>query len=348
MMVMAESPRPKDTLPADPRRLRQARARKSSRASRRCCLRCPPALRTTGSASRSGWSTRRIRCTARVTVNRFWQMYFGTGLVKTVEDFGVQGEWPSHPELLDWLATEFIRTGWDVKAMQKLIVMSATYRQSSQGYAGIACSAIRRTACWRAVRGTGCPPRWSAIRRCTAAGLLVGEVGGPSVKPYQPEGLWKEQRCRTWITCQSKGADLYRRSLYTFWKRTIAPPMMMNFDAAGRESVRRARDSDQHAAAGAEPDERRHFHGGGAFHRPAHDEGGGRDADSRLRLWIPLVLGRKPSDGRAAFCAITSITTATTSQSDPDEAERYLSEGDPRRSGAEPARTGRLRVRRAA
>ena len=88
--------------------------------------------------------------TARVTVNRFWQMYFGAGLVKTTEDFGVQGEWPSHPDLLDWLATEFIRTGWDVKAMQKLIVTSATYRQSPKRRRSC-CSAIRRTGCSRVV-----------------------------------------------------------------------------------------------------------------------------------------------------------------------------------------------------
>ena len=93
---------------------------------------------------------------ARVTVNRFWQMYFGTGLVKTVEDFGSQGEWPSHPELLDWLATEFVRTGWDVKALQKLIVTSATYRQSSQGDSRSGRSAIPKIDCWPAGRVSGC------------------------------------------------------------------------------------------------------------------------------------------------------------------------------------------------
>ena len=92
-------------------------------------------------------------------MNRFWQMYFGTGIVKTVEDFGSQGEWPSHPELLDWLATEFIRTGWDMKAMQKLIVTSADLPAIVEGHAGADSSAIRRTACWRAARASACPPR---------------------------------------------------------------------------------------------------------------------------------------------------------------------------------------------
>ena len=97
--------------------------------------------------------------TSRVAVNRFWQMYFGTGIVKTQEDFGVQGEPPSHPELLDWLATEFVRSGWDVRAMQRLIVTSATYRQSVVSHAGAARDGIRRIGCWRAVRASGCRRR---------------------------------------------------------------------------------------------------------------------------------------------------------------------------------------------
>jgi hypothetical protein len=172
--------------------------------------------------------------TARVAVNRFWQMYFGIGLVKTVEDFGSQGEWPSHPELLDWLATEFIRTGWDVKAMQKTIVMSATYRQSSRVTPEIEQKDPdnRLLARGPRVRLAADAVRDQAL---AVSGLLVETIGGPSVKPYQPAGLWKEL---------TGGADykpdhgdaLHRRSLYTFWKRTAPPPMMMNFDAAGRET----------------------------------------------------------------------------------------------------------------
>jgi len=171
--------------------------------------------------------------TARVAVNRFWQMYFGNGLVKTVEDFGSQGEWPSHPELLDWLATEFVRTGWDVKAMQKLIVMSATYRQSSKATPEMLQKDPENRLLAHASRF-----RLSAemIRdqALAASGLLVEQLGGPSVKPYQPAGLWKELSGQDYV--QDQGDKLYRRSLYTFWKRSSPPPSQMNFDAAGREA----------------------------------------------------------------------------------------------------------------
>jgi hypothetical protein len=178
--------------------------------------------------------------TARVAVNRFWQMYFGTGLVKTAEDFGSQGEWPSHPELLDWLATEFIRTGWDVKAMQRLIVTSATYRQSSK-----VTPALWHKDPENRLLARGPRVRLSAemIRdqALATSGLFVERLGGPSVKPYQPKGLWRELTDAVYK--QDHGPSLYRRSLYTFWKRTIAPPTMATFDAAGREAcvVRKAR-----------------------------------------------------------------------------------------------------------
>jgi len=172
--------------------------------------------------------------TARVTVNRYWQVYFGTGLVKTTEDFGSQGEWPVHPELLDWLATEFIRTGWDVKGMQRLIVTSAAYRQSSK-----LTPALARRDPENRLLARGPRFRLSADvlrdQALAAGGLLVEQLGGPSVKPYQPEGLWEEV-ATTKVYDQDHGEKLYRRSLYTFWKRTVAPPSMMNFDAASRES----------------------------------------------------------------------------------------------------------------
>ncbi len=184
--------------------------------------------------------------TARVAVNRYWQMYFGTGIVKTSEDFGSQGEAPSHPKLLDWLATEFVRTGWDVKAMQRLIVTSAAYRQSSRA----------------TKEGTGRDPENRLLARgsrfrlpaeivrdnaLAISGLLNTAIGGPSVYPYQPPGLWKEMsfgdRFSAQVYSPSRGADLYRRSMYTFWKRTVPPPTLATFDAPDREkcTVRRAR-----------------------------------------------------------------------------------------------------------
>jgi len=169
---------------------------------------------------------------ARVVVNRFWQMYFGTGLVKTVEDFGSQGEWPAHLELLDWLATELVRTGWDVKAMQRLIVSSATYRQSSKATLELLQKDPENRLFARGPRFR-LPPEVVRDQALAIAGLLVERIGGPSVKPYQPAGLWKEINGQEYP--QDHGEGLYRRSLYTFWKRTAPPPTMMTFDAAGRE-----------------------------------------------------------------------------------------------------------------
>jgi mono/diheme cytochrome c family protein len=172
--------------------------------------------------------------TARVAVNRSWQMYFGTGLVKTLEDFGSQGEWPTHPDLLDWLATEFVRGGWDVKALQRLIVTSATYRQSSR----VTKPLLQKDPENRLLaRGPRLRLSAEVIRdqALSVSGLLVEQVGGPSVRPYQPEGLVKELT-GTEDYKQDHGPSLYRRSLYTFWKRTVAPPAMLTFDAAGRET----------------------------------------------------------------------------------------------------------------
>jgi len=176
--------------------------------------------------------------TARVAVNRYWQMYFGTGLVKTAEDFGSQGEAPSNPELLDWLATEFIRTRWDVKAMQKLIVMSAAYRQSSR----VTPELVERDPDNRLIaRGPRFRLPAEAVRdnALSVSGLLKERTGGPSVFPYQPAGLWEDTAFGDVYSAQSytpsHGDDLYRRSMYTFWKRTSGPPSLITFDAPDRE-----------------------------------------------------------------------------------------------------------------
>ena len=172
--------------------------------------------------------------TARVTINRFWQSCFGTGLVKTVEDFGSQGEWPVHLELLDWLATEFIESGWDVKRLQKTIVMSATYRQSSRVTPELAAKDPDNRLLARGPR-MRLPAEVVRDQALAISGLLVEEIGGPSVKPYQPAGLWTELAGGRDYE-QGQGNDLYRRSLYTFWKRAVPPPQMLNFDSAGREA----------------------------------------------------------------------------------------------------------------
>ena len=171
--------------------------------------------------------------TGRVTVNRYWLKYFGRGLVKTAEDFGIQGERPSHPKLLDWLADEFVRLDWDIKAMQKLIVTSATYRQSSRVTARMLEKDPENVLFTRGPR-----QRLSAHatrdQALAVSGLLVERLGGPSVSPYQPDRYWQDLSNMKYSP--SKGEDLYRRSLYTIWKRTLPPPTMAVMDAADRES----------------------------------------------------------------------------------------------------------------
>ena len=170
---------------------------------------------------------------ARVAVNRIWRMHFGRGLVATPEDFGSQGRLPSHPELLDWLADRFVRGGWDVKGLHRLIVSSGTFRQSSAASA----EALRRDPeNTLLARGPKVRLPAEAIRdgALAASGLLVRTIGGPSVKPYQPPGLWEESGTGKTYT-QDTGEALYRRSLYTFWRRTLPPPSMTAFDATTRE-----------------------------------------------------------------------------------------------------------------
>ncbi len=176
--------------------------------------------------------------TARVAVNRFWQMYFGTGIVKTQEDFGVQGEPPVHPELLDWLATEFVRSGWDVRAMQRLIVTSATYRQSSRVTPELLEKDPENRLLARGPRFRF-PAETIRDTALAASGLLNDQIGGPSVLPYQPKGIWEELAFGDGYSAQSyeqsSGRDLYRRGMYTFWKRTAPPASLATFDAPDRE-----------------------------------------------------------------------------------------------------------------
>jgi hypothetical protein len=181
--------------------------------------------------------------TARVAVNRYWYMLFGTGIVKTVEDFGSQGEWPSHPALLDWLAVDFAENGWNIKHSIKQMVMSHTYRQSSRVDA-------KRLAADREnrllSRGARFRLQGEFVRdnALAASGLLVPTIGGPSVKPYQPPGLWNEVSINTGLRFkQDTGDKLFRRSMYTYWKRSAPPPSMALFDAPTRDKcqMRRSR-----------------------------------------------------------------------------------------------------------
>ena len=244
MMVMAELPEPRETSV-----LVRGQYDKKGEKVGPATLVEPAALPPDAPRNRLGlarWLVDpRNPLTARVTVNRYWQAYFGSGLVLTAEDFGSQGEAPSHPELLDWLATEFVRTGWDVKAMQKLIVTSATYRQSSR----LAPESRERDPANRLLaRGPRLRLPAETIRdqALAVSGLLVDKLGGPSVKPYHPSGLYEQVVYQGGIIYkQGKGEDLHRRSLYTYWKRSVPHPAMLTFDAPFRETcvVRRTRTS---------------------------------------------------------------------------------------------------------
>ncbi|MGY8650702.1 MAG: DUF1553 domain-containing protein, partial [Verrucomicrobiia bacterium] len=182
------------------------------------------------------WLTRADHpLTARVTVNRYWSLLFGKGLVKTVSDLGTQGDWPTHPELLDWLATDFVKHGWDVKRTLKQMVMSATYRQSSRITREL--FAQDRSNALLA-RGPRFRLQGEFVRdnALAVSGLLVRKIGGPSVKPYQPPGLWNEVSLGGNVRFrQDKGEGLYRRSMYTYWKRSAPAPTMTIFDAPTRE-----------------------------------------------------------------------------------------------------------------
>ena len=171
--------------------------------------------------------------TSRVTVNRYWQNFFGNGLVKTTEDFGVQGALPTHPQLLDWLSVDFVENGWDLKRLFKKIVMSATYRQSSKVNPELLESDPENKYLARATR-----MRWPAWmlrdQALMVSGLLVDSAGGPPVKPYQPGGIWEEATFGFIKYQQDHGEALYRRTLYTFWRRIVGPTML--FDNASRQT----------------------------------------------------------------------------------------------------------------
>ncbi len=270
--------------------------------------------------------------TARVVVNRFWQMYFGVGLVKTAEDFGAQGELPSHPELLDWLAAEFVRLRWDVKAMQRLIVTSATYQQAS----ALTPALLERDPENRLLaRGPRLrlPGQTLRDQALAAAGLLVTKRGGPSVKPYQPAGLWEElsfnrKDIPTDFYSQDHGASLYRRSLYTFWKRSVNPPMMQLFDSPTREVCSlRPRATNTPLQALALLNETGMVEAARALAQRMLLEGGERQ-DDRLRHGFRLVLARDPSERELSVLRRGLRDHLARFDADPAEAAQVLTVGE--------------------
>jgi hypothetical protein len=266
--------------------------------------------------------------TARVTMNRFWQQLFGTGLVKTSEDFGVQGERPSHPELLDWLATEFMQSGWDMKHMMRLMMTSATYRQSSK----IAPELLNKDPENRLLaRG----PRFRVdgeVVRDTAlfvSGLLVEKRGGKSVKPYEPPGLWEAvsfNNSQKYVP--EKGEATYRRALYTHWKRQSPPPGMMIFDAPTREYcvVRRPRTNTPLQALALLNDPQ-FVEASRAFGQRMILEGG-KDAEARLAYGFRLATSRKPTKDEAKLLGDVLKEQLVTYQKDKESAAKLLKVGE--------------------
>ncbi len=276
------------------------------------------------------WITDRSNpLTARVTVNRYWQSYFGIGIVKTVDDFGSQGEWPVHPELLDWLAVEFMDSGWNVKAMQRLIVTSATYRQSSKITPALLEKDPDNRLLARGPRVRLGPDeiRDSAL---AASGLLVQQLGGPSVKPYQPPGLWQELAGGDGYV-QDKGDSLYRRSLYTYWKRTVTPPFMANFDSPNREvcTVYEGRTNTPLQALDLMNDVTFLEASRKLAERMVQE--GGSSPQSRIDYGFELLLARPPREAERRVLLDTFDSFVAKYRSDSKAAEEYLSYGESKR-----------------
>ena len=267
--------------------------------------------------------------TARVAVNRFWEKFFGVGLVKTSENFGSQADWPSHPELLDWLATEFVRVGWDMKAIQKEMVMSAAYRQS----AAVTPELVERDAENRLLaRGPRFRLQAEVIRdqAMAVAGLLVEKLGGPSVRPYQPDGIWDEINVYGNLRNYKHdvGDDLHRRSLYTIWKRTSAPPGMTLFDMPNREvcTVRRSRTNTPLQALALMNDVTYVEASRVLAQRMLRE--GGATAEERITWAFRSATGRTPDTDEVAVLSRGLAKRLEKYRSDPTAAKKLLTEGD--------------------
>ncbi|MBL8766481.1 MAG: DUF1553 domain-containing protein, partial [Planctomycetes bacterium] len=264
--------------------------------------------------------------TARVAVNRIWAQYFGVGLVKTAEDFGVRSELPSHPELLDTLAVEFRESGWDMKALHRRIVLSATYRQSSR----IAPEKLAQDPENRTL-ARGPRQRLSAemVRdnALYAAGLLVETIGGKSVKPYQPEGLWKAiTGGRDWKRDTTE--EQYRRGIYVYWKRGVPYPSLLTFDAAKRETCTVSRPLTttplQSLVLLNDPV---YVEAARVFAQRLLKEGG-KDDTKRLSLGFRWCTSRAPSEDELAV--LSKLLTAQREHyaADPEAAKKLLTVGD--------------------
>jgi len=266
--------------------------------------------------------------TARVTVNRFWQTFFGTGLVKTSDDFGVQGERPSHPELLDWLAVEFRDGGWDVKKLVRLIVTSQTYRQSSKVTPELRERDPENRLLARGPRHR--LPSWMLRDQALfAAGLMTPTVGGTPVRTYQPPGIWEEATFGFKRYQQDTGAALYRRSLYVFWRRIVGPTMF--FDTASRQTCAvKTTTTNTPLHALTTLNDTTFVEAARVLAQRAMTEGGAEDA-GRLRVAFRHAVGRVPTDAEVDILRGALDRQRRLFAGDRAAAERLLKVGESRR-----------------
>lgn len=266
--------------------------------------------------------------TARVTVNRIWASFFGNGIVKSLDNFGTQGDPPTHPELLDWLAARFVASGWDVKALQKLIVSSATYRQDSALTGQLLEKDPENQLLARGPRFR-LPAEMIRDSALAVSGLLSGKIGGPSVKPYQPENLWAELAggAGEGPYIQSTGEDLYRRSLYTYRKRTVSHPTVATFDAPSWETCRvyRARTNTPLQAL-ALLNDTTYVEAARALAERLMKEA--QSVDDRVRLGFRLVTGRMPGPVEEDVLRTGAAGYIDTYKADPAAAMELVSAGD--------------------
>jgi hypothetical protein len=269
--------------------------------------------------------------TARVTVNRVWQQLFGQGLVRTSEDFGTQGAWPSHPELLDWLAVSFVESGWDLKALLRLVVTSDAYRRHAASTPALR---ERDPANTLLARGPRFRMDAEMLRdnALAVSGLLVEKRGGPSVNPYGPAVTWKEVSYGAGYSAQEfvqgTGADLYRRSLYTFWKRQAPPANMVLFDAPNRETctVRRSRTNTPLQALGLMNDPQ-YVEAARALAERALREAG-PTPEARIERSFLLATARPPSPREQAALRKLYEAQLALYRADPDAAGALIAVGD--------------------